>query len=317
MIPARISPVPDPALPAAIATVPPGRWAVGVSGGPDSVALLSLLVRERPGNVAPHVVHLDHQLRGDASTEDARFVAQLASQFKVPCTIARRDQIEPGVAGLPTNPSARYRRLRLALFADVVRAHALDGVILAHHADDQAETVLHRLLRSSGPIGLTGMRTTTQMGDLTVTRPLLGVRRSQLLDYLREIGQPWRTDASNESPEYLRNRVRALLSRRPQLIEQLIDLGARCGGLREWLERTAPVLDECFPIARLADPPDLLARVAASRWLRDHGSPPDELMPEVLDRLITMSRDAATGSRQHFPGKLLVGRRGGMMFIER
>jgi tRNA(Ile)-lysidine synthetase-like protein len=308
--------MPGPALLAAIATVPPGRWAVGVSGGPDSVALLSLLARERPADVAPHVVHLDHQLRGDASTEDAGFVAQLAAQFKVPCTIARRDQIEPGVAGLPTNPSARYRRLRLALFADVVRAHALDGVILAHHADDQAETVLHRLLRSSGPMGLTGMRTTTQMGELTVRRPLLGVRRSQLLDYLREIGQVWRTDASNESSDYLRNRLRGTLARAPRLVEALNDLGARCGELRDWLERTAPRLDRRFPVARLADLPIVLARVSGSRWLRAAGAPADELTPDVLDRLIVMARDAASGARQFFPGKLLVRRRAGEIFVE-
>ena len=308
--------MPDPAaLVTAVAHVPPGRWAVGVSGGPDSVALLSLLARQR-ADLAPHVVHLDHQLRGDASAEDAEFVARLAAQLNLPRTIARRDEIEPTVDNLPTNPSARYRRLRLALFAQVVRAHALDGVILAHHADDQAETVLHRLLRSSGPTGLAGMNATSRIGELTVLRPLLGVRRAQLLDYLRETRQPWRDDASNASPAYLRNRLRSLLARAPQLTEALIDLGACCGALREWVERTAPGLDEAFPVARLADLPTILARASASRWLRARGAPADELTPDVLDRLVTMSRDAASAARRHFPGRILVRRRAGMIFVD-
>src|SRR5688500_1479814 len=166
-----IRPVPDRALTAAIATVPPGRWAVGVSGGPDSVALLDLL-RTRD-DLALHVVHLDHQLRGDASAADAHFVADLAHRWNLPCTIARRDEIEPALADLPANPSARYRRLRLALFANVARAHGLSGVILAHHADDQAETVLQRLLRPSGPMGLAGMSATAHVGSLRIVRPLL------------------------------------------------------------------------------------------------------------------------------------------------
>jgi tRNA(Ile)-lysidine synthetase-like protein len=280
------------------------------------VALLSLLVRGRAADVRPHVIHLDHQLRADASSEDADFVAQLAARLQLPCTLARRDQIEPTVRDLPTNPSARYRRLRLALFADVVRANALDGVILAHHADDQAETVLHRLLRSSSPLGLAGMRVASRIGDLTVVRPLLGIRRAQLLDYLREIGQPWRDDASNASPAYLRNRLRGLLERTPPLVEALLDLGARSAALRDWVERTAPRLDERFSVARLADLPTVLARASASRWLRARGVPADELTPQVLGRLITMSRDAASEARWEFPGRVQVRRRGGVMFVD-
>jgi tRNA(Ile)-lysidine synthase len=224
--------VTDPALTAAIETVPPGRWAVGVSGGSDSVALLDLL--RRRDDLLLHVVHLDHQLRGDASTGDAQFVADLARRWNVPCTIARRDEIERAVAGLPANPSARYRRLRLALFAEVVGAQSLHGVVLAHHADDQAETVLQRLLRSSGPTGLAGMSATADVGPLHIVRPLLRVRHAQLTGYLRETDQSWRTDASNESPAYLRSRLRAVLRATPQLVDVLVELASGCAALRDW-----------------------------------------------------------------------------------
>jgi tRNA(Ile)-lysidine synthase len=287
---------------------------VGVSGGADSVALLALL-RTR-ADLALHVVHLDHQLRGDASTADAQFVQDLANHWNLPCTVARRDEIEPQIPDLPANPSARYRRLRLALFADVARAHALSGVVLAHHADDQAETVLHRLLRSSGPMGLAGMRVTGTIAGLTILRPLLGVRRARLRDYLRATGQPWRDDASNTSPAYQRNRLRHALSRAPRLADALIELGTTCGALRNWVNEIAPQLESRFAAAQLADLPTLLARASASRWLRERGAPADELTPDVLDRLVAMASDAASPPRQHFPARLLVRRRAGVIFVE-
>jgi tRNA(Ile)-lysidine synthase len=181
----------------AVACVPPGGWAVGVSGGADSVALLCLL-RGRQ-DLSLHIVHLDHQLRGEASAEDADFVRGLAGKLGLPCTIAARDQIEPSKANLPHNPSAKYRTLRIELFRQVVMESNLQGVILAHHADDQAETILQRLIRGSGLSGLCGMSAVARIGLLVVHRPLLCVHRQQLRQYLRSIGQDCREDTSNES----------------------------------------------------------------------------------------------------------------------
>src|SRR6476620_3797342 len=108
-----VSSVPS-SLAEVIARVPSGAWAVGVSGGADSVALLSLL-RTRT-DLALHVAHLDHETRGPDSTGDAHFVAQLAERWGLPCTIARRSELEPAMTDLPENPSARYRAVRLELF---------------------------------------------------------------------------------------------------------------------------------------------------------------------------------------------------------
>ncbi len=298
----------------AIHSLPAGRWAVAVSGGADSVALLSRL-RGR-GDLSLHVVHLDHQTRGQASSDDAKFVAELASKWNLPVTIARRDQIEPQVENLPTNPSARFRKLRLALFASVVADNELQGVILAHHADDQAETVLHRLLRSSGATGLTGMSPITQIGSLVVLRPLLQVRREQLTAYLREFSQPWRTDASNESSAYMRNRLRGLLRKFPALFDPLIDLSVQCRCLRDWIHHAAPRLEERFAASRLAELPDVLAGASARRWLAERGAPKDEISDHVIHRLLDMSRDAASPPRQHFPGHIPVRRRHGVIFVD-
>src|SRR5581483_12515163 len=98
----------------AIAAVPPGAWAVGVSGGADSVALLLLLAGR--GDLALHVVHLNHETRGPESDGDERFVRDLAGRLNLPCVAARRSEVEPALDDLAANPSARYRAARMALF---------------------------------------------------------------------------------------------------------------------------------------------------------------------------------------------------------
>jgi tRNA(Ile)-lysidine synthase len=299
----------------AVASVPPGGWAVGVSGGADSVALLSIL-RSR-GDVAFHVVHLDHETRGEASAGDARFVAELAGRWRLPCTVARWRDVEGEVGPAVRNASARFRAGRWALFRRVVAAHGLQGVILAHHADDQAETVMLRLLRGSGPSGLGGMRPRAVVGGIVVLRPLLRTRRVALRDWLRAAGQAWREDESNESDKYLRNRVRCALASRPGLTDALIEVSDAAREVAAWTGRNATRAEGPeLGVATLRDVPTPLARETARRWLTDRGAPAGELTGEVLDRLVLMAADAASPARQHFPGGVLVRRRSGRLFVD-
>jgi tRNA(Ile)-lysidine synthetase-like protein len=288
---------------------PPGPWAVAVSGGADSVALL-LLLANRP-DLSLHVVHLDHQLRGADSDADAAFVADLAKRLNLPCTIARREQIQPDLPDLPANPSAQYRDLRLHLFRQVVRQHRLSGVILAHHGDDQAETILLRLLRGSGPAGLRGMAARCRIGDLIILRPALGARRRDMQAFLNRLGQSWREDASNQSDAYLRNRVRKWLADRPELFDPLLRLGRACDDLVRWTRRAAPRLPDRFPARQLAALPPPLAREAARRWLLRQGAPPAQADRKSQDRLLAMAADAASPAIGQFPGNLTVRRRRG------
>jgi tRNA(Ile)-lysidine synthetase-like protein len=297
----------DARLSAAIAPIPPGKWVVAVSGGADSVALL-LLLHSRPDLVL-HVAHLNHQTRGPQSDADESFVADLARRLSLPCSIARRDEIEPAAEDLPSNRSARYRALRMIFFRQVCRDS--QGVILAHHADDQAETILLRLLRGSGPAGLAGMSPRRKIAGLLLLRPLLSVGRDPLRQFLQQSGQPWREDPSNSSDQYARNRARLWLLDRPQLVNPLLDLGSACAKLNQWIAATAPRLDQNFPALKLAELPRLLARHSARNWLCRQGSPPSSLTPRVLDRLLDMARDAATPARCEFPGNVRVQRRGG------
>jgi tRNA(Ile)-lysidine synthase len=300
-------------LESAIESVPAGAWAVAVSGGADSVALLTLV--RRRSDLRAHVVHLDHQTRQGASAADARFVESLCASWGVGCTSARRGDIEPAIAHLPSNPSARFRAARLALFRQVCEREGLAGVLLAHHATDQAETVLQRLLRGSGPAGLVGMRPRTSVGGVVLLRPLLSVPGATLREFLTSIGQSWREDASNASPAYQRNRVRAALASRPELAERLRELSGSLAALTAWVREAAPSLEDSFAVGVLADLPDVLAEESARRWLARHGAPAGELSPAVLVRLLEMARDAATPPRAHFPGRLLVWRRAGRISV--
>jgi tRNA(Ile)-lysidine synthetase-like protein len=299
----------------ASAAVPAGRWAVGVSGGADSVALLRLLAERT--DLQLHIVHLDHQTRGEESTGDAQFVHDLAQHLDLPVTIGLRSEIERTLAKIPANLPARFREARMELFKQVVITKELMGVILGHHADDQAETILHRLLRGAGAASLSAMSSRANIGGLRILRPLLAIRSGELREFLDEIAQPWREDSSNRSTRYLRNQLRMILTENAPLRESLLNLGKNCRHLRKWVAQNSPQLGERFPVEALALLPPPLARRSAGRWLAEQGSPIQQLSSVVCDRLILMATDAASPPRQHFPGALLVRRRQGIIFADR
>jgi tRNA(Ile)-lysidine synthase len=303
----------DPSLQSAIDSVPAGPWAVGVSGGADSVALLSLLRMRRDLQLV--VAHLDHETRAGGSAADAAFVRDLCTKWDIPLVASTFSAIEPGLSKHEANRSARWRDARLALFRQIVKDRAFRGVILAHHADDQAETIFHRLLRGAPVEGLGGMSREKRFDDLAILRPLLDVRRSSLRDHLRAIGQPWREDESNASPDYARSRIRALLGALPQLVEPLLDLGARAGEVKSWLDAQAPMLTGQFRVEEVRMLPAPVARRALLRWLREQTDASTEL--PAAARLWGMINDAASPPRQHFPGGVLVRRRGGVIFVDR
>src|SRR5205085_9100684 len=146
--------------------------------------------------------HLDHETRAGASAADASFVRDLSAAWGIPLAAATFSIVAPTLPPVVKNLSARWRAARIALYRQTVDAHDLRGVILAHHADDQAETILHRLLRGGRSSGMAGMAASTRLSGLTVLRPLLGVRRETLREYLRASAQSWREDESNLSSRY-------------------------------------------------------------------------------------------------------------------
>jgi tRNA(Ile)-lysidine synthase len=183
------------------------RVGVAVSGGADSVALLRILesLRGRLG-ITLLVLHFDHGLRDAESDGDARFVAELALARRLECVIERGEVAAIAVRN-KWNIEDAARRLRYAFFERLVAERRATRVVVAHTADDQAETVLAHMLRGTGPTGLAGIYSAVG----SVVRPLLAERRQDLRKYLRQIGQTWREDSSNADARRLRARIRQQL----------------------------------------------------------------------------------------------------------
>jgi tRNA(Ile)-lysidine synthase len=204
--------------------VSPGQCVlVAVSGGPDSTALLHILhsLRETLG-LRLHVAHFNHRLRGEASRGDEIFVAGLAEGLGLPLLVGSAEN-RPAGADRGVSPEAALREVRYRFLEEAADRAGADRIATGHTLDDQAETVLMRLLQGAGPGGLGGIR----LARGRVIRPLLGCRRRELAAYLDGIGVSARDDATNRDPAYLRNRVRLhllpLLEREfnPQVVEAL------------------------------------------------------------------------------------------------
>ena len=202
------------------------RVGLAVSGGADSVALLRLLLRLRPelGAVLA-VVHFNHQLRGAESDADERFVADLAARHSLELHSAS-GEVATYAAEKHRSVETAAREMRYTYFRRLLRESRLDRIATAHTLDDQAETVLLRLVRGAGTRGLAGiypqlpvpgsrsaeksMSHSAVRGrrEASIIRPLLGTRRRDLEASLKAMAQDWREDASNRDLRHGRNRVR-------------------------------------------------------------------------------------------------------------
>ncbi len=240
-----------------------GPGVVAVSGGADSVALLRALhVLGLPLTVA----HVNHQLRGADSDADEAFARDLCTSLGVPCRVKMVD-----VAALAAgeNLESTARRIRYEFFAEVAAAVGAAWIATGHTADDQAETVLHRIIRGTGVQGLRGIAAVrrqetgdrrqgdkeTNEADPVLTpvscplspalvRPLLTVTRLEILEYLAALNQPFREDATNADPRFTRNRIRhelipLLKSFNPDIVASLSHLAEHAGDAHEVIEAVA------------------------------------------------------------------------------
>jgi tRNA(Ile)-lysidine synthase len=202
----------DPLIAGLAAAVPPGLWSmpavVAVSGGADSVGLLLGLLAIAPVEARHRLVvaHAEHDLR-DAAAEDRAFVERLAAD--VGLEFECRRLLVRGAEDQGEGIEARARRLRYDFLEDVARVRGARHVVVGHTADDQAETVLHRVLRGTGLHGLAGMRAARELAPgVSLLRPLLGVPRIVVRDFLARAGQAWCEDESNLDRDYARNFLR-------------------------------------------------------------------------------------------------------------
>jgi tRNA(Ile)-lysidine synthase len=182
---------------------------IAVSGGPDSTALLLMAAEwaKRRGKTRIEAATIDHALRPE-SADEAKAVATLCARLGVSHRILQWKGAKPA-----TRLQERAREARYRLLVDHAKAIGADALMTAHHADDQAETVLFRLLRGSGVAGLRGMDLMTARDGMTIARPLMSLRKRDLVAFANARGAPFIDDPSNTDPRFARTRLRALLVR--------------------------------------------------------------------------------------------------------
>lgn len=313
-----------PALEQRLATWwPPKQWRdvhvlVAVSGGPDSVALLRALDALRQAENGPGrliVAHYNHGWRGAESEADESGVRGLANKLGL--------EVETRQAsGAAPRTEAAAREARLAFFSEAAGLRGARYVALAHTADDRVETVLHRIIRGSGLHGLAGIARVRRLGPATLIRPLLKARRSELVAYLDEIGQEYRTDSSNFDLRYTRNRLRGellpLLAEKynPRVVDALLRLSDQAYDLQEIVRPLVEALADrgvrhgpgdvlVFERAAFAGQPAALVRDVVRQAWRLQGWPEqamgDDEWRELASRILSPAPIRAA-ARHMFPG---------------
>ena len=312
---------------------PPEAWQdvtvlLAISGGADSVALLRAICALKTGGEGRVcVAHFNHRLRGEESATDEAFVVDLAARFNLPCQL--------GSAGDETSPEASGDGLeaaaRAARYEFLRRTAARLGaryVVTAHTADDQIETILHRIVRGTGIVGLAGMRRARPLGSAaSLIRPLLGFRRARLVAYLDDLGQPCRYDSTNADVRFTRNRIRHELlpllavQFNPGVTDALLRLGNLAGEVQAVADSLVNRLAGQCVVAEGADAVRVETRVLAGehRYLvrelfmavwRRQGWPMQAMGFTEWDLLAEMAQACAGGtpdppSKQTLPGNIL------------
>lgn len=300
-------PVPSAALPSvSIKMKLPRRLLIGLSGGADSMALCHLLRQQEALDLC--AVHVNHGLRSEASDADEAFVRDVCQRWQLPLLVYR--------AQPPEHPGEDWaRQARYGFYRQAMEERQADAIALAHHRDDQAETLLLHLLRGAGLTGLSAMAADSEVLGVRVVRPLLDYSRQELRELLTQANIPWREDASNQDPRYLRNALRHQLL---PLMEQLSP------GATQRIATTASLLREddaalalsaqtflqqhggCsyLPLNALRQlPAALVNRVLRLWWLQYAGEPTSQrgLTHQQTAALVALA-DAPAGSQCNLPG---------------
>ena len=273
--------------------------------------------------------HFNHGLRGLESDADQDFVESLCRQFSVGCVSGR----SPTSRGDDTESAMRSARYDFLL--EVAQQVGARYLVTAHTADDQAETIVHRIIRGTGLAGLSGIpRVRSLSRAVSAIRPMLSIRRQQVLAYLERIGQPYREDASNADVKYTRNRIRHELLPRlesdynQRVVDAVLRLGQLAGEAQQVIfDQVEALMDECVSQgsagcvrvdgSRITSSHPYLVRELFIRIWRDRGWPQQAMGLEHWDLLCGMARGTATvpGQRATLPGAVDVQRSDGILSL--
>ncbi len=301
---------------------------VAVSGGPDSMALLHALCAlntDADYKLNLHVAHLNHQLRDQDAEKDAAFVEAAADSLHLPSTIDRRDIATLAAeSGTSVEEFARHERY---FFLERVCIKTRAGrVAVAHHADDDAETILHRVLRGTGIRGLAGIprkRRISPLSDVEIVRPFLHLPKRQILKFLGDRGIPYREDRTNAANEPMRNRIRNVVlpaveeQVNPQVRDALLRLGEQARWIDQYLTETAQRTFETLIINRtdqqlvlnaasLSRKSRIIQTELVRRSIEFFETGQQDLGFGHLKAVLDLVADPASGKQLHLPGGMTV-----------
>lgn len=269
------------------------------------------------------VCHLDHRLRGRSSTADAKFVMRLAEANRLPFEAGTADVRKLATETRQSIETAA-RAARYSFFASVARRRRCHTIFVGHHADDLVETFLINLFRGAGPAGQRGIREITTRAidgvQLTIVRPLLGVSRAEIDEYVDGNRLRFREDASNQNLESLRNRVRHRVI--PMIekefgrdIRKAVCRAARISGDEDaLLNELLPKLSTRLRVAQLGGLPVALQRRAIVQWLRAHGVA--DVGFDVVESVRSLLDSDAGPAKVNLTAGRYARRRAGELFIE-
>lgn len=280
---------------------------LGLSGGRDSVALLLVLLA---GGARVHACHIHHGIRGAAADADAAFCRELCAAHEVPYAEYAVD-VPTLAQACGESLETVARRERRRLLAEQARRTGCGAVALAHHADDQAETVLFHLAR--GAAGLRGMQPVSHEGGCTWLRPLLEYRRAEITAWLEQLGQPWREDATNAVPDVTRNalRLEVLPALERAMGRDVVPILTRSARLQSESAEALRTALECLPLTdpqgRLYLPflegkPLAFCKAVVHAYLQQVGVP--DLSEKMVLEVCAMLRSGAERSMYNLPGSL-------------
>jgi tRNA(Ile)-lysidine synthase len=325
------------------------RYLIGVSGGRDSVALLHWLVDA--GYKRLVVCHLNHQLRGNSSNADARFVKRLVERYnqiivgqalRLPGSRTGKRSARPTTIGdikfalgsaniralgkkQKMSIETAAREARYAFFAETARRRNCRTIFLAHHADDLVETFLINLFRGAGSAGLSAMReiSTRRIDgiDLTIVRPFLCVWRKEIDDYIRKHRLMFREDATNKNLTPIRNRIRHRII---PYLEKTLGRNIRQNIWRtaviaadeeKWIESDLPDSKHAdFSVGKLRALPVALQRRALLKWLRAQNV--SNVGFDAIERVRSLADRDARVAKVNLSENRHARRRAGKIFIE-
>jgi tRNA(Ile)-lysidine synthase len=300
------------------AVSPRKKYLIGVSGGCDSMTLLHAL--KTLGYRKLVVCHLNHGLRGRDALKDAALVRATSKALGYPCEEANASIAVVAKQGKKSLELAA-REARHSFFLRCAQKNRCHRIFLAHHADDQIETVLFNFLRGTGAAGIAGIKPLSRIGRLEILRPLLTLTREEIATHSRRQKISWREDGSNTAAAHTRNRLRHTVL--PAIDRALgpawkFALLRAAEILREedtWMDSLVPPVTATFSTREIQSMPLAMRRRLILRWLKVQGVP--EAGFQETERVLSLLSDGSGPAKVNLPGNLHARRRAGRIFLER